>query len=148
MRITALLIAMCMAAPAHAQDPFGGPVYPRKIWPDTPLNRYFKNLERPDNHLRPQFDATQPLSCCGEGDVVKTKFKVEAAKGPHPEDVWYAWLKGAWVRIPPEKIVPDHAPNGQAYLFMLTIQDGNPYSLEPQKPSHEIVCFVRPLGQL
>jgi hypothetical protein len=33
---------------------------------------------------------------------------------------YHAWLNDAWVRIPPEKIVPDFAPDGQAYLFMLT----------------------------
>jgi quercetin dioxygenase-like cupin family protein len=36
-----------------------------------------------------------------------------------------------WVLIPPEKIVPDHAPDGQAYLFML---------------AGTIQCFVRPRG--
>ena len=41
------------------------------------------------------------LYCCGEADVVKTKFKVESTGGPHPEDVWYAWLNEAWVQIPP-----------------------------------------------
>ena len=32
-------------------------------------------------------------------------FRLESTGGPHPEDVWYAWLNEAWVRIPPEKIV-------------------------------------------
>jgi hypothetical protein len=42
----------------------------------------------------------------------------------HPEDHWYAWLDDNWVIVPPDKIVPDYAPDGQAYLFMLagTIQ--------------------------
>ena len=33
-----------------------------------------------------------------------------------PKTAWFAWLNGKWVRIPPEKIVPDYAPDGQAYL--------------------------------
>ena len=36
-----------------------------------------------------------------------------------------------WVLIPPEKIVPDYAPDGRAYLFML---------------AGTIQCFVRPMG--
>jgi hypothetical protein len=36
-----------------------------------------------------------------------------------------------WVSIPPEKIVPDHAPDGRAYLFMF---------------AGAIQCFVRPKG--
>ena len=49
----------------------------------------------------------------------------------------------AWVKIPPEKIVPNYAPDGQAYLFMLTMYGprGEPYD-------REIVCFVRPKGGL
>jgi hypothetical protein len=35
--------------------------------------------------------------------------------------------------VPPEKIVPDHAPDGQAYLFLL---------------AGTIQCFVRPKGGL
>ena len=66
-------------------------------------------------------------------DVVKTRFKVDSAGGKHPEDVWYAWLDDAWTRIPPEKIVKHHAPNGQPYLFML---------------AGTIQCFVRPKGGL
>jgi hypothetical protein len=73
------------------------------------------------------------LSCCGAGDTVQTKFKVENAGGQYPEDTWYAWLKDSWVRIPPEKIVQDHAPDGQPYLFML---------------AGTVQCFVRPKGGL
>jgi hypothetical protein len=35
------------------------------------------------------------------------------------------------VIVPPDKIVPDYAPDGQAYLFML---------------AGTIQCFVRPKG--
>jgi hypothetical protein len=35
------------------------------------------------------------------------------------EDRWYAWLNEKWIPIPPDKIVPSYAPDGQAYLFMM-----------------------------
>jgi hypothetical protein len=70
---------------------------------------------------------------CGIADTVKTKFKVEPGDGKHPDDRWYAWLKEEWVAIPAEKIVPDFAPDGQAYLFLL---------------AGTIQCFVKPKGGL
>src|SRR5205823_1951242 len=73
------------------------------------------------------------LFCCGVADTVKTKFKVEPGDERYPEDRWYAWIKDEWLEIPPEKIVQDYAPNGQAYLFML---------------SDTVQCFVRPKGGL
>ena len=39
----------------------------------------------------------------------------------YPEDRWYAWLNDTWVLIPPDKIVPDYAPDGQAYLFVWAV---------------------------
>ena len=57
-------------------------------------------------------------SCCGPGDVVKTKFCVVPADSSYPQDAW-AWLREEWVRIPDDKIVPDHAPDGNAYLFVM-----------------------------
>ena len=80
-------------------------------------------------------------SCCGAGDVVDTKFKVEPGDEKHPQDTWYAMLKSKWVRIPPTKIIPDFAPDGKAYLFVLKSYDphGNDYD-------EKIVCFVRPNG--
>jgi hypothetical protein len=73
------------------------------------------------------------LYCCGEADVVRTKFKVKGNGGPHPEDTWYAWLNETWVQIPPEKIVKDFSPTGEALLFML---------------AGTIQCFVPPKGGL
>lgn len=103
-------------------------------WPNGPYKEWFQNLQRPDNDLHPERNL-DPKSryCCGAADVVKTRFKVESAGGQYPEDTWYAWLDDAWTRIPPEKIVKDHAPNGQPYLFML---------------AGTIQCFVRPKGGL
>jgi len=104
----------------------------RGEWPERPYTEWFKNLQRPDNDRHPGRWGNSRY-CCGAADVVKTKFKVESAGGPHPEDQWYAWLNETWERIPPEKINPEYAPDGQAYLFLL----GN-----------SIQCFVRPKGGL
>jgi putative ABC transport system substrate-binding protein len=71
--------------------------------------------------------------CCGVADTVKTKFKVEPGDERYPEDRWYAWIKDEWLAIPSEEIVQDYAPDGQAYLFML---------------SDTVQCFVRPKGGL
>ncbi len=54
--------------------------------------------------------------------------------GKYPEPEWYVWidLDGTGVkrvRVPPEKIVEDYAPTGQAYAFVF---------------GHTIQCFVRP----
>ena len=103
-------------------------------WPDGPYKEWFQNLQRPDNDKYPGRRLNpKSLFCCGAADVVKTKFKVESGIEKYPEDRWYAWIKDDWVLIPPEKIVPDHAPNGEAYLFML---------------AGTIQCFVRPKGGL
>jgi hypothetical protein len=103
----------------------------KRQWPDGPNKEFLKNLMRPDNHKFLYRDR-HSLSCCDAGDTVKTKFKVEG-DGKHPEDRWYAWLDDDWVIVPPDKIVPDYAPDGQAYLFML---------------AGTIQCFVRPKGGL
>jgi hypothetical protein len=101
-------------------------------WPDSPNKAWFQGLQRPDNSNHPYRDEKSRF-CCGVADTVKTKFKVEAGNERYPEDRWYAWLNDQWIPIPPEKIVPDHAPDGQPYLFVLggTVQ-----------------CFVRPKGGL
>ena len=101
---------------------------------DGPLKHWLESLRRPDNDRHPsrQLDP-KSLFCCGEADIVKTQFRVESTGGPHPEDRWYAWLKGTWTLIPPEKILADHAPDGDAYLFVL---------------ADTIQCFVRPKGGL
>src|SRR5262245_3912271 len=97
-----------------------------------PHKDWLEGLLRPDNHRHPerQLDP-KSLFCCGEADIVKTKFKVENTGGQHPEDRWYAWLNESWTLIPPEKILEDFAPNGEAFLFML---------------AGTIQCFVRPKG--
>jgi hypothetical protein len=99
-------------------------------WPDGPYKEWFQSLERPDNDRHPYRD-TKSRSCCGAADVVKTTFRVEAGDEQYPEDRWYAWVNEQWIAIPPEKIVKDHAPNGQPYLFML---------------AGTVQCFVRPKG--
>jgi len=86
-------------------------------WPNGPNKTWFQNLQRPDNNQHPYRQSDpKSLFCCGIADTVKTKFKVDE-----------------WVPIPSEKIVEDHAPDGQPYLFML---------------SGTVQCFVRPKGGL
>ena len=116
----ALLLFFSVTKPLHA----GGE------WPDGPYKEWFQSLERPDNDRHPYRD-TKSRSCCGAADVVKTKFRVETGDEKYPEDRWYAWVNEQWIPIPPEKIVKDHAPNGQPYLFML---------------AGTVQCFVRPKG--
>ena len=116
----ALLLFFSVTEPSNA----GGE------WPDGPYKEWFQSLERPDNDRHPYRD-TKSRSCCGAADVVKTKFRVEAGDEKYPEDRWYAWVNEQWIAIPPEKIVKDHAPNGQPYLFML---------------AGTVQCFVRPKG--
>ena len=100
-------------------------------WPNK---HYLENLQRPDNAKSPErWSDPKSLMCCGVADTVKTRFRIEPAGGRHPEDRWYAWLKEEWVLVPPEKIVPDFAPDGQPYLFLL---------------AGTIQCFVRPKGGL
>ena len=71
-------------------------------WPDSPNKLWFENLQRPDNHKRPYQDK-HTKSCCGPGDVVKTKFRVVPADSSYPQDAWFAWLREEWVRIPDDK---------------------------------------------
>jgi hypothetical protein len=125
-RAAALAAVIVMALPVTSLA--------RGDWPDSPHKSWFESLQRPDNHLHPERKLDpKSLSCCGIADTVKTKFKVESAGEKHPEDVWYAWLGERWVLIPPQKILTDHAPDGQAYLFVL---------------AGTIQCFVRPKGGL
>jgi hypothetical protein len=101
-------------------------------WPEGPFKQWFENLQRPDNDSHPERSADhKSLFCCGAADVVKTKFKVENGDERYPEDRWYAWVNEQWIPIPQEKIVKDHAPDGQPYLFML---------------AGTVQCFVRPKG--
>jgi hypothetical protein len=103
-------------------------------WPDGPNKTYFEGLQRPDNDKHPyRAQDSKSLFCCGVADTVKTKFKVEPGSERYPEDRWYAWLNEQWTPIPPEKIVHDHAPDGQPYLFLL---------------AGTIQCFVPPKGGL
>jgi len=113
--------------------PYNHPPIKRE-WPDGPNKSFLQNLQRPDNYKHPN-RSKDSQSCCDAGDTVQTKFWVEpyGEDGHHPQDLWYAWINGEWVLVPPDKIVPDYAPDGQAYLFVL---------------AGTIQCFVRPRGGL
>jgi hypothetical protein len=99
-------------------------------WPDGPNKAWFEGLQRPDNYKNLHRDPKSRF-CCGVADTVKTKFKVEPGGEAYPEDRWYAWISDKWIPIPPEKIVQEPAPDGQAYLFML---------------ANTVQCFVLPKG--
>jgi hypothetical protein len=109
-------------------------------WPDSPNKRFFESLQRPDNYKR-SYQDKHSKSCCGPGDVVKTKFRVLPADRSYPEDAWFAWLREEWVRIPDDKIVPDYAPDGKAYLFVMHVGSRSNLS---SPGFDEILCFVRP----
>jgi len=133
-----------IAAAAAAATGMAVPAVTGGEWPDSPNKLWFENLQRPDNHKRPYQDK-HTKSCCGPGDVVKTKFRVVPADSSYPQDAWFAWLREEWVRIPDDKIVPDHAPDGNAYLFVMYV--GSKHDLS-SPGFDETICFVRPKGGL
>lgn len=119
--VLAVLAAQCSAI-AH-EHPKGGPD-----------SSFLDNLERPDNASDPSRDKRSRL-CCTDKDAVKVDYEMMVpAGGRYPEPDWYVWIdldgKGMKrVRVPPEKIVQEYAPTGQAYAFVL---------------GQSIQCFVRP----
>ena len=128
-RYCAVLAALAaMSSGVEAGSDWIVPPITKRQWPPGPTRDYLRNLRRPDFSRHEHV----PL-CCDEGETVDTKFKVEPGEGLHPEDRWYAWLDGEWVRVPPDKIVPDYAPDGRAYVFVMF---------------GVIQCFVRPRGGL
>jgi|SRR4051794_22579169 hypothetical protein len=130
----ALLLALAISSPA-----FGA-----AEWPDGPNKQFFQNLQRPDNHKRPYDQNAYSKSCCGPGDVTATKFMVQPSDQYfYPRDVWYAWLNDEWTPVPDHLIVPDYAPDGQAYLFT-----GRVHSVSGAPSYDTIICFIRPLGGL
>jgi hypothetical protein len=56
-------------------------------------------------------------SCCKNGDVFLTQFRV--GPGEHGDDEWWYLQKGVWKRIPDDVIHwGEYAPDGQATLFL------------------------------
>ena len=112
-------------------------------WPDGPKAMVQRFAAARQSQF-PDRDADS-MTCCGPGDVVKTRFRVDLASSAYPRDVWYALLDNVWVRIPEDRIVPDHAPDGQAHLFVINIAAEHDWGA----PNHDaIICFVRPRGGL
>ena len=87
------------------------------VWPDSANKRFCESLQRPDNYKR-LYQDKHSKSCCGPGDVVKTKFRVVPADNSYAKDAWFAWAQRSGVRIPYDKIVPDYAPDGKT-IFLL-----------------------------
>jgi hypothetical protein len=130
--LAALIAILSIAEAGSTYEPWPwdwiAPPVRKRQWPPGPTREYLRDLRRPD------FSRHENVRlCCDEGETIDTEFKVEPGDGPHPEDRWYAWLDGKWVRVPPDKIVPDYAPDGRAYVFVV-------YGV--------IQCFVRPRGGL
>ena len=138
----AALIAMSGSA---AADELGVPDRnrPKREWPDSPVKNFLEGLKRPDNDKHPERDSTVQ-SCCDAADTVRTRFRVQPAGGDYPQDRWYAWLNDRWVAIPPEVIVPEYAPDGRAYLFVINVSD----EMDGERDIQVIACFVRPRGGL
>ena len=105
----------------------------------NPDSLFLDTLERPDNAANPSRNASgstyNSRLCCTDQDAVKVDYEMVVPEGgKYPEPEWYVWidLDGTGVkrvRVPPEKIVEDYAPTGQAYAFVL---------------GRTIQCFVRP----
>jgi hypothetical protein len=80
MRRKGLVAAILVAAVVLARPTIG-------IAHDGPLKEWLEGLKRPDNDRHPERHQNwKSLFCCGEADIVKTKFKVEYTGGPYPED--------------------------------------------------------------
>jgi hypothetical protein len=96
--LAATTLTAQVAAAQPDPDNYNWPSHPpvKREWPDGPNKQFLQNLQRPDNHKNLHRDENS-RSCCDAGDTVKTKFMVESADpelARHPEDRWYAWLKG------------------------------------------------------
>ncbi|TYL82241.1 hypothetical protein FXB40_47195 [Bradyrhizobium rifense] len=101
--------------------------------------KFLDHLQRPDNRPNERIDE-KSKSCCTDKDAVSVEYKMvvlEGAKYPEPE--WYVWIEAhnpdgtpsgyKWVKVPPEKIVEEYSPSGQAYVYLM---------------AYTIQCFVRP----
>src|SRR3954469_2613386 len=101
--------------------------------------KFLDNLQRPDNRPDDRRDK-RSKSCCTDKDAVKVEYKMVVIEGDrYPEPEWYVWLasyqpdgkpgKYSWLKVPPDKIVEEYSPSGQAYVYLI---------------AHSIQCFVRP----
>ena len=102
------LIAFTMPACADTLGPGDATDMPKR-WPPGPLRDFLEGLQAPDF---PYVDGA-PTSCCGVGDVVDTKFKVEPGDekhrlvrhaqrqvGPHPADKDHPRLRAGREGVP------------------------------------------------
>jgi hypothetical protein len=94
--------------------------------------KWFKDLAPPGRNLG-------VWSCCDQGDVVRTKFRVNIKNG---DDEWmYLASDGTWKVVPPDVIlwdkINDPMNDGQARLWV------SPYLKEPDGTPKPI-CFIPP----
>jgi hypothetical protein len=125
-------------AAAFAVLAFAGPAFAHEHPKGNIDSHFLDTLERPDNAANPSRNLAGTFNarlCCTNQDAVKVDYEMVVPEGgKYPEPEWYVWidLDGTGVkkvRVPPEKIVEDYSPTGQAYAFVL---------------GHTIQCFVRP----
>jgi hypothetical protein len=127
-------MALCVAGLLSLLT-WGRPTFAHEHPRDNSDSQFLDTLERPDNAANPSRDPHSRL-CCTNKDAVKVDYElVLPSGGKYPEPDWYVWidLDGTGlkrVHVPPEKIVTEYAPSGQAYVFVL---------------GQTIQCFVRPL---
>ena len=131
-------LVACWVAAVSVLLAFASPAFAHEHPKDNLDAHFLDTLERPDNAANPARNMAGTFNsrlCCTDQDAVKVDYEMVVPDGgKYPEPEWYVWidLDGTGVkrvRVPPEKIVEDYAPTGQAYAFVL---------------GHTIQCFVRP----
>jgi hypothetical protein len=101
--------------------------------------KFLDALQRPDNRPDDRRDK-KSKSCCTDKDAVKVDYRMVVPEGgKYPEPEWYVWIESydrngnpsdyKWTKVPPEKIVQEYSPSGQAYVYVI---------------GQGIQCFVRP----
>ena len=97
--------------------------------------KFLDELQRPDNSSHPERNEKNK-SCCTNIDATEVKYVMVKPKGEkYPEPEWYVWVfhhtksEYTWEKVPPEKISPEFAPSGRAYVYFI---------------GRDIQCFVRP----
>jgi hypothetical protein len=89
--------------------------------------------------IRPPGRNRGTWSCCDQGDVVRTKFRVNKKSGE--DELMYLASDGTWKLVPPDIIlwdkINDPMNDGQARLWI------SPYLKEPDGTAKPI-CFIPP----
>lgn len=137
--VLALLSFVCIwGAPALAHEhTIATPEIDRK---------FLDTLERPEAKEHPEWrgpEANNSHLCCTDKDAVKVDAEWEISQdSKYPERVWFVWInvqgpdgkvRRERMRVPPEKVVNEPSPSGQAYVYLWA--------------NNSIQCFVPPLDR-